>query len=276
MAELRTGTAGWVFAPWRGTFYPKGVTQKNELNYASRKLTSIEINSTFKYNQKPSSFAKWAGQTPDGFVFSVKGPEQVTHRKRLKNCRQDVANFLASGPLALGDRLGPIIWQLPPNLIFDRESFAAFAALLPRDAQGYLELASEADKERGETFLDIGGIGKIRHAIEMRHPSFQNEDAISILRDHNIAAVIADTPKQPERLLTANFAYCRLQGPARAEATGYEEANMDSLASDMLEWAQKGNDVYAYFVHEDKLHAPHNAMTLASKLGITPYGDPND
>ncbi|HTN64426.1 MAG TPA: DUF72 domain-containing protein, partial [Devosia sp.] len=129
---IRTGTAGWVFAPWRGEFYPQGLVQKNELAYASSRLGAIEINATFRANQKPASFTKWAGEARDGFVFSIKGPQLVTHIKRLKNCEIELANFFASGPLALGPKLGPFIWQLPPNLSYDRAVLETFLGWLPK------------------------------------------------------------------------------------------------------------------------------------------------
>ncbi|KKB78347.1 hypothetical protein VW35_11985 [Devosia soli] len=267
---IRTGTAGWVFAPWRGTFFPEGLVQKKELNYASRHLTSIEINATFRGNQKPESFSKWAAETPEGFQFSVKGPQLVTHIKRLKNATDALAGFFASGPLALGDRLGPFVWQLPPNLSYDPISFSVFLAALPRDIDSYLALASKADGAKAPPYLEANGLTAFRHAIEMRHLSFYTAEVDALLREHNVARVIADTIDNPSRELTADFAYCRLQGPARPEPTGYEDADIDDLATTITGWRDGGIDTYAYFVHEDKLHAPANAMALAAKLGIAP------
>lgn len=265
---VRTGTAGWVFEPWRGTFFPKGLVQKKELAHAASRLTSIEINATFRANQKPASFARWAGETPDGFQFSVKGPQVVTHIKRLKNCAEPLANFFASGPLALGSRLGPFVWQLPPNLAFDAASFSAFLDLLPKSVEDYLALAGKADGAKQEPFLDANGVTTIRHAIEPRHASFDASDVNEMLSRHNVARVIADTIDSPSRVLTADFAYCRLQGPARPDATGYEPADIASLADTIVQWRDAGRDVYAYFVHEDKLHAPGNAIALRQALGI--------
>jgi uncharacterized protein YecE (DUF72 family) len=266
---VRTGTAGWVFEPWRGTFFPEGLVQKKELSYAASHLTSIEINATFRANQKPASFARWAGETPEGFQFSIKGPQLVTHIKRLKNCAEPLANFFASGPLALGDRLGPFVWQLPPNLSFDEASFSAFLELLPKDVEGYLALAGKADGARQEPYLDAKGVGAIRHAIEPRHASFDTPEVNALLARHNVARVIADTEEHPARDLTADFAYCRLQGPARPAAAGYAEADIADWARTMDGWRHEGRDVYAYFVHEDKLHAPANATALRRALGIT-------
>ena len=272
-AEIRTGTAGWVFEPWRGTFFPPGLVQKKELSYAASRLTSIEINATFRATQKPTSFAKWAGETPEGFQFSVKGPQLVTHIRRLKNCRQELANFFASGPLALGDRLGPFVWQLPPYLAFDATSFAAFLDMLPKSVEDYLALAQEADGAKAEPYLDAKNVGAIRHAIEPRHKSFDDPEAMALFRQHNVARVIADTLDNPGRELTADFAYCRLQGPARAGASGYEEGDIRDWAEVMGGWRDAGRDVFAYFVHEDKLHAPQNAIALRQALGITLPGD---
>lgn len=267
---IRTGTAGWVFEPWRGTFFPAGLVQKKELNYASHHLTSIEINATFRGNQKPESFAKWAGETPEGFQFSIKGPQLVTHIKRLKNCTDALAGFFASGPLALGDRLGPFVWQLPPNLAFDAESFSAFLAQLPRDIDAYLALAGKADGTKAAPYLDAKGSKTFRHAVEARHASFDKPEVDALLREHNIARVIADTAENPRFDLTADFAYCRLQGPSRPGATGYEDADISDLAKILSGWRDSGVDTYAYFVHEDKLHAPANAVALAGKLGVRP------
>ncbi|SFV37018.1 Uncharacterized conserved protein YecE, DUF72 family [Devosia crocina] len=268
---IRTGTAGWVFAPWRGTFFPPGLVQKQELHYASRHLTSIEINATFRGRQKPESFSKWAAQTPQGFQFSVKGPQLVTHIKRLKNCTDALGSFLSSGPLALGNRLGPFVWQLPPNLAFDAEIFSAFLELLPHDLDAYLGLAQRSGGDDSELYLEPNGNTNFRHAIETRHASFDTAEVDTLLRKHNVARVIADTPDHPRWDLTADFAYCRLQGPARSDAQGYAAADLDNLAQTLDGWRKSGVDTYAYFVHEDKLHAPANALDLAARLDITPY-----
>lgn len=270
---FRTGTAGWVYAPWRGTFFPPGLVQKNELSYAASRLTSIEINATFRANQKPESFARWAEQTPAGFQFSIKGPQLVTHIKRLKNCERELANFFASGPLALGDRLGPVVWQLPPNMAFDAERLAGFLALLPRDIATYRALAGKADGLKTEPYLEPNGVTTIRHAIEPRHPSFDDPAADALLREHNVARVIADTADNPSRALTADFAYCRLQGPSRPDADGYQQADIAEWAQIIDGWRIEGHDVFAYFVHEDKLHAPANAIALRKALNIHVPGD---
>lgn len=267
---IRTGIAGWVFEPWRGEFYPQGLVQKKELAYASSKLGTIEINATFRANQKPESFAKWAGETRDGFVFSIKGPQLVTHIKRLKNCEAELANFFASGPLALGEKLGPFVWQLPPNLSYDRTVLENFLAMLPRTTGDYVALAGKADgRLKSEPFVQTKGVETIRHAIEMRNASFDKPEVRALLAQHNVAQVIADTVEQPGRTLTADFAYCRLQGPARPDAAGYGPNDIEAWADQLRQWDSQGCDVFAYFVHEDKLHAPANAIALRQALGIS-------
>ena len=269
---IRTGTAGWVFEPWRGTFFPEGLVQKKELAYASSRLGTIEINATFRANQKPESFAKWAGEAREGFVFSIKGPQLVTHIKRLKNCEQELANFFASGPLALGPKLGPFVWQLPPNVSYNRDVLSAFLKLLPSSTADYVALAGKADERlKSVPFLGADGVGPIRHAIEMRNASFDVPEVNALLAEHNVARVIADTAENPARELTADFAYCRLQGPPRGD--GYQAADIAEWAATAKTWSAEGKDVFAYFVHEDKLHAPANAIALREAAGIRLDGD---
>ena len=271
---VRTGTAGWVFAPWRGTFFPPDLVQKKELAYASSRLGTIEINATFRATQKPASFAKWAAESRDGFVFAIKGPQLVTHIKRLQNCEAELANFFASGPLALGEKLGPFIWQLPPHVRYDRDVLSNFLATLPKSVDAYLALASKADgRLKSDPYLDAAGASQIRHAIEMRNASFDQPEVNALLAEHNVARVIADTVDSPSRDLTADFAYCRLQGPARPHASGYEPGDIADWAATARAWLEAGKDVFAYFVHEDKLHAPANAIALRQVLGASLPGD---
>ena len=266
---VRVGTAGWVYEPWRGTFYPRGLVQKNELAHASRQLTTIEINATFRMNQKPASFEKWASETPESFVFSVKANQKITHVRRLRDCEADLAEFFASGPLALGSRLGPFVWQLPPTLRYDTASIEAFLALLPRTARDYVQLAGQAASGNTAPYLDQTSVESIRHAIEPRHPSFDTAEFRTLLSKYNVALVLTDTADNPSRELTADFAYLRLQGPARPSAMGYEHQDIAAWAGTIEQWRQRGVDVFAYFVHEDKLHAPANAVALQMALGIT-------
>lgn len=280
--RIRTGIAGWVFEGWRkGAFYPEGLKQKEELHYASRALTTIEINSTFYSHQKPASFEAWAAQTPDDFVFPVKGHQGITHIKRLKDVETLLANFFASGPLALGRRLGPFVWQLPPNLKFDTERMETFLKLLPQDADALLALAKKHDERTKAPFLDASGLDTVRHAIEVRHESFAEPAFVDMMRAHNVAIVVADSDKWPTLDMTADFAYCRLQGAPGSDH--YAPADIDRWAKRVRAWADgkpmtdgpfvtahetspKPRDVFVHFVSTDKEHAPRNAMALAGKL----------
>jgi uncharacterized protein YecE (DUF72 family) len=255
--KIRTGMAGWIFPEWRnGQFYPEGLKQKEELHWASRHVTAIEINSTFYQNQKPASFEGWAAQTPDDFVFTVKGHQAVTHIKRLKDVEQPLEVFLAS-VAALGKRLGAVCWQLPPNMKFDAARVEGFLQLLPKT---------------------------IRQAIEVRNPSFADPAFIELLRAHNVALVIADTKDWPYDDQTANFTYCRLQGAPGAER--YTPAELDAWAGKFKALSegkaidgefvvpasgkQPPRDVFAYFVSTDKPNAPVNALGIQQRLGIEP------
>ena len=277
---VRTGIAGWVFAPWRGEFYPAGLIQKRELAHASTHLGTIEINATFRALQKPQSFRNWASQTPEDFVFSVKGPQLITHIKRLKEVESPLANFLASGPLALGRRLGPFVWQLPPNLSYDPERLETFLSLLPKTPDAAASLAAWHEDWLRDAVVDAEGVTAIRHAIEVRHESFANPEFIAQLRAHNVALVAADTEQWPTLDVTADFVYCRLQGAPGRER--YEAADLERWATRIAAWAGgspmtdgdflapqpalRPRDVFAIFVSTDKLHAPRNAMDVAARL----------
>lgn len=289
MAEkgtIRLGTAGWVFEPWRGgMFYPEGLKQKEELHYASRALGVIEINATFRALQKPPSFRRWAAETPEGFVFSVKGHQAITHFKRLKDVDTTVASFLASGPLALGARLGPFVWQLPPNLKFDPGRLEQFFKLLPKTPAEAMALAARHDG-LADPHLSTDGVKTIRHAIEVRHESFAVPAFIDLCRAHNIAVVTADTAEWPTIDATADFIYARLQGPPGGER--YESADLDRWARRLEAWATGAapqdarliapappitpRDVFALFVSTDKEHAPANARAVMQRLGLGALG----
>ncbi|HTJ57204.1 MAG TPA: DUF72 domain-containing protein [Devosiaceae bacterium] len=283
--KIRVGIAGWNFADWRGEFYPKGLPQKQELNYASRALGAIEINSTFYGHQKPESFAAWAADTPEDFRFSVKAHQVITHIKRLKEVEGSLANFFGSGVLALGARLGPFVWQLPPNLSFNAERMETFFALLPQTPEALVALAEKADGVKRPPFTEATGIARVRHAIEVRHKSFADPGFIDLLSRHNIALITADTAEWPNMDVTADFAYLRLQGAPGADH--YEETELDLWAERLKALASgerlpggifagagvgdgKPRDVFAYFVSTDKVHAPRNAMAVMQRLGVEP------
>lgn len=279
---IRLGIAGWVFEPWRGgNFYPAGLKQKEELQYASRALGVIEINATFRAMQKPASFRKWAAETPESFVFAVKGHQAITHFKRLKDVGTTLATFLASGPLALGSRLGPFVWQLPPTLKFEPDKVEAFFALLPKTPAEAVALAARHDP-LPEAHLAADGITAIRHAIEVRHESFAVPAFIDLCRRYDVALVTADTPDWPAMDATASFAYLRLQGPPEAEH--YSEADLDLWTARLKAMAagtlmptatlispadDRPRDVFALFVHKDKENAPKNARAVMARLAAT-------
>lgn len=287
MATIRAGMAGWVFEPWRGEFYPRGLPHKDELSYASRHVGAIEINATFRQNQAPKSFIKWAGDTPESFVFSVKGPQFITHIKRLQDVEAPLGNFFASGVLALGPRLGPIVWQLPPTFRFDAARLEAFFALLPRTGAEAVETASRNDgKVKGEPHLDATGIGVVRHALEVRNESFAVPEFVTLMRRHNVAHVIADTADWPYLDVTADIVYGRLQGAPGADR--YEDADIARWAERARAWAEgrpmtdgptigapaeaRPRDVELHFVSTDKVHAPGNALALMARLQLSPPG----
>jgi uncharacterized protein YecE (DUF72 family) len=212
--KIRIGVSGWQYPPWRGVFYPKKLSQKKELHYCGQVFASIEINGSFYTLQRPTSYQRWRDETPDDFVFAVKGSRYITHMLKLRNVEIALANFFASGLLALGPKLGPILWQFPPNFTFRPEVLESFFKQLPRTMQQAADLATGHDRRlAGRTFLEPEIDGPIRYATEIRHPSFVSEDFIALLRKHGIALVCADTVEWPMLMdVTADFVYCRLHG----------------------------------------------------------------
>jgi uncharacterized protein YecE (DUF72 family) len=265
---IRVGTSGWVYPPWRGAFYPPGLAQRRELEYLSRTLNSVEINGSFYALQRPTSYQKWAQQVPDDFVFSVKGPRFITHMKRLVDVDEALATFLASGVLALGPKLGPILWQLPPNLPFDPEAVAAFADLLPRTTRAAAALSEgHSDHIDGRAWTTTDADRPLRHAMEVRHPSFGTPEVPELLREKGIALVLADSagkfPVMDE--VTADFVYARLHGDHVLYTSGYTDDALDRWASRFSERA-RGVDVYVYFDNDAKVRAPHDARALLDRL----------
>ncbi len=268
MAVARVGISGWTYPPWRGVFYPKGLPHRAELEYASSKLDSIEINGSFYALQKPSSYRSWAETTPEHFVFSVKGGRYITHILRLRNARAALASFFASGVLALGPKLGPMLWQLPPNLPLDPDALDTFLALLPATAAEARALAAETTLEEGRIDLTSGGEQALRHAVEARHPSFADPEFVRIARAHGVAVVLADTAgRYPViREVTADFVYVRLHGDEELYASGYTDEALDRWAGELREHLEAGRDVYAYFDNDVKVRAPYDAMGLRDRL----------
>jgi uncharacterized protein YecE (DUF72 family) len=287
---IRIGISGWRYAPWRGKFYPKGLPQRRELEYAARCFDSVEINGSFYSLQTPTSYSAWHDATPPGFVFAVKGPRYLTHMLKLRGVETPLANFFASGLLRLGDRLGPILWQLPPFLRFDPDRLAAFFDLLPRDFEQAQALARRRDpaRMRGRTALAIEGNAPLRHALEVRHESFRDPAFIALLREHDIALVVADTAGRWPLLedVTADFVYIRLHGDEELYVSGYDDDALDAWTRRIRAWAsgrqprgarrastrspskRAARDVYCYFDNDAKVRAPVDALGLMRRLGL--------
>ncbi|WP_025157666.1 DUF72 domain-containing protein [Leifsonia aquatica] len=264
----RVGIAGWTYAPWRGAFYPTGLPHRAELAYAAERLDSIELNGSFYALQRPSSWRTWAAATPEDFVFSVKGGRYITHILRLKNTREALANFFASGMLTLGPKLGPLLWQLPPNLPFDPDALDAFLGSLPTTARAAAELAGESTLDEDRRDATVPADFPLRHAVEARHPSFADPAFARIAREHGAAVVVADTAGRYPLLreVTADFVYVRLHGDEELYTSGYTDEALDRWAADVHAWLGDGLDVYAYFDNDVKVRAPYDAMALRERL----------
>jgi uncharacterized protein YecE (DUF72 family) len=259
---IRVGIGGWVFKPWRGEFYPEGLAQARELEYASRKLTAIEINGTFYSTQKPESFRKWAAETPDGFVFSLKAPRFATHRRVLAEAGESIERFFSSGVTELKGKLGPILWQFHPGKKFEPDDFAAFLALLPQRLDG----------------------NTVRHAVEVRHESFLTPAFITLLRKFSVAPVLVESDKHPLIAdVTGDFVYARLQRTSEKEKTGYPPRALEAWAKRARTFAGGGSpvdlstlapaslapakrDVFIYMISGAKVRAPAAAMALIERL----------
>jgi len=260
---IRVGVGGWVFEPWRGTFYPEGLSQKDELKHMSRQVTAIEINATYYGSQKPATFAKWRNETPDGFVFSVKGNRFCTNRRELAGAGESIQRFFAQGVTELGPKLGPVLWQMPNSKKFDEADFAAFLDLLPATADGL----------------------PLRHTVEVRHDSFRSPAFIALLRKHKVPVVFADHATYPGIWdVAGDFVYARLQTGSDDIDTAYPPAALDQWAGRFETWAGGGSpaelelidsahkaepkprDVFAFVIHEGKLRAPQAAEALIKRL----------
>lgn len=248
MAKLRIGISGWRYPPWRGKFYPEDLPQRLELHYASRQLNSIEINGSFYSLQRPDSWRHWYRDTPRGFVFSVKAPRFITHVRRLREVEKPLANFFASGVLALGEKLGPILWQFPPSLKYDHGLFDAFLASLPKDGAAALAMARQHDTHvKYVDDLEPRRNHRLRHAIEIRHDSFKDPAFVALLRKHRAALVISDAARKWPRLqdVTGGFVYMRLHGDKVLYASGYTDAALDDWAARIRAWMGGGQPATA-------------------------------
>ena len=266
----RVGISGWRYAGWRGDFYPAGLPQRRELEYAAQQLTSIEINGSFYSLQRPSSYAAWRAETPDGFVFSVKGGRYVTHLKRLVGVETALANFFASGVLGLGPKLGPVLWQLPENLRFDADVLDAFFALLPRTTGEAASLAARHDDKvkEGQSLTTTEQDRPLRHALEFRSATFAVDAAYDLMRRHGVACVLADTAGRWPKVerVTSDFVYVRLHGDQELYASGYTDASLDEWAAKCRTWERDGLDAFVYFDNDAKGYAPHDARKLIARL----------
>ena len=260
--RIYIGVGGWTFAPWRGVCYPEKLTQAKELQYASSKLTSIEINGTYYGSQKPESFRKWAREVPDGFVFSLKGPRFTTNRRVLAEASDSIKHFYNTGVLELGDRLGPVLWQFAPTKKFDGADFGKFLELLPREMDGR----------------------KLRHVVEVRHASFCVPEFVALLKEFETPVVFAEHETYPAIAdVAGDFVYARLQKGNDDIKTCYPPKQLDAWAKRLQLWADGGEpddlprvgknhakkaprDVFAYVIHEGKVRAPAGAMELIERV----------
>lgn len=287
--SIRVGISGWRFPPWRQVFYPKGLIQKDELHFASRQVNSIEINGSFYATQSPQSYKKWYAETPDDFVFSVKGPRYITHIRRLKDIKLPLANFYASGVLHLQEKLGPMLWQFPPNFIFHEDRLEEFFKLLPRDFKSAVKLAQQSDRyEPDYPESAVRSNLKLRHSIEIRNHSFENPFFIQLLKKYNVALVFADTAGRWPYMedVTSDFVYLRLHGDEELYTSGYGDEMLKWWSERVKAWStgkkpehsfelieqspnKKDTDVYVYFDNDVKVHAPFDAQKLLRLLKVS-------
>jgi uncharacterized protein YecE (DUF72 family) len=292
--DIRIGISGWRYKGWRGRFYPPKLPQRSELHFAASTFQSIEINGTHYSLQRPKSFEQWRDQTPDNFVFSIKGSRFITHMKKLRDIDEALANFFAQGVLALGPKLGPILWQFAPRFAYNEELLTGFFNQLPRTTQDAAAVASEHSARLNDrAFKEVLNKQPIRHCIEIRHNSFVCPEFIALLRKHNIGLVVADTVEWPLLFdLTSDFVYCRLHGSEELYASGYGDAALDTWAQRVAQWSRgedteddapdsklhghhaslkpphqrSARDVFVYFDNDAKVHAPFDAQGLQQRV----------
>jgi uncharacterized protein YecE (DUF72 family) len=243
--QIRVGIGGWTYPPWRGSFYPRDLPQRRELEYASRHLGAIEINATFYGRQSPKSWAAWEKEAPDGFQFAVKGSRYVVTRPKLADAGEGLGVYFAQGMAALGPKLGPVLWMLAARRKFDREDIAAFFGLLPAKLDGI----------------------PLRHVIEPRHESFRDEKFFDLCREHDVAVVFGDDDEFPcIDVDTATFAYARLQRMREDVPTGYDEAALERFAARARKWRKDGREAFIFLINGAKLRAPAAALALQERL----------
>jgi uncharacterized protein YecE (DUF72 family) len=284
--KIHIGISGWRYKGWRGVFYPEKLPQRRELEFASRKFDTIELNGSFYSLQRPQSFLQWQAETPPDFTFAIKGSRYITHMLRLRNVEGALANFFAQGLLHFGAKLGPILWQLPPNFTFEPERLEQFLALLPRTLKQAAELArNHDDRLKDRSWFQVRKDATLRHALEIRHESFVTEKFIRLLRRYGVGLVVADTVEWPLLMdVTSDFVYCRLHGSEQLYASGYEADALDIWARRVVAWARgeevtdgrkastrdapkrKRRDVFLYFDNDIKVRAPFDAEQLRIRV----------
>jgi uncharacterized protein YecE (DUF72 family) len=285
-SQIRVGISGWRYDGWRGDFYPEDLPQRRELEFAAQRLNSIEVNGTFYSTQRPPSFKAWSEETPDDFVFSVKGARFITHIRQLQNVETALANFLAQGLLRLGKKLGPILWQFGPGFKFDAKRLQEFFHLLPRTHKQAAAYARQRDEwMAARSWLEVEEDLPLRHAVEIRHKSFAVPEYVELLRENGIALVVADTPLWPRLMdVTADFVYCRLHGSEKLYVSGYDAPAIDAWAQRIVTWSRGGEvtdgehaneepaqqresrDVFVYCDNDAKVRAPFDAMNLHKRI----------
>jgi uncharacterized protein YecE (DUF72 family) len=270
------GISGWRYAPWRGEFYPEGLPQRAELSYAAERFDTIEVNGTFYRLQRPASFLHWYDETPEDFVFALKGGRYLTHLLRLRDAVEPLADYFGSGVLALREKLGPVLWQLPPTQRFDPEPLEAFLALLPRTFDAARRLVGAHGRlGRARRWTEASDDLPLRYALEVLHESFRAPEFTELLRRHDVALVVADTAGRWPLLreVTSDHVYVRLHGDTELYASGYAEETLEDWAGDIRSWTSgtgcpdgRGRDVYVYFDNDAKVRAPFDAMALRELL----------
>jgi uncharacterized protein YecE (DUF72 family) len=284
--KIHIGISGWRYEGWRGVFYPEKLPHRRELEFASRRFDTIELNGSFYSLQRPQSFARWDEETPENFIFSIKGSRYITHMLRLRDVEGPLANFFAQGLLRFGAKLGPILWQFPPNFTFEPERVESFLAMLPATHKQAADLARKHDERmRDRSWYQVRKDAPLRHTMEIRHESFATERFIRLLRRYGVGLVVADTVEWPLLMdITSNFVYCRLHGSEVLYASGYEAEALDQWARRVVIWAQGGEasdgrkactrnavkrkrrDVYVYFDNDIKVRAPFDAEQLRHRV----------
>ncbi len=271
MGEIRVGISGWTYDGWRGDFYPDDLPRREELVYAAHRFSSIEINGSFYSLQRPSSYRTWNEQTPDDFVFALKGGRFITHMKKLRDVEVPLANFFASGVLALGAKLGPVLWQLPENLPYDRDRLESFFAQLPRSSSAAAALAAQHDDKVSEdrALTETDHDRPLRHALEFRSETYCTEECFALLREHDVGCVVAETAGRwpMAQAQTSDLTYVRLHGDTELYASGYTEESLERWAEQIRGWSET-SDVHVYFDNDAKGHAPHDALRLRERLDV--------